>query len=336
MHATARVLDISEHGRHLSLANGFVLIHEGDRELGRVPVEDVAAVMVSAYGTSITTPLVAGLAQHGAVVILCGRNHLPVAWMLPIVGHHAQTRIVAAQVNARRPLHKRLWQYVVQAKIRAQADLLAASGKESALLMGLIGLVRSDDSTNVEARAAQAYWPMLFGPGFRRDREADGVNTVLNYGYTVLRASTARAIVASGLHPSVSIRHRRDPLALADDLMEPFRPIVDACLLRMTPEGRKHVSRESREQLVEALGGRVELDVLRFVQSIANAYVTGRCPTWRRTGVASGAVRSADDHGRYSQGGHPVSAVASEVGLREDAVVGVCEEVSRAACHDGG
>ena len=330
----SRVVDVSEHGQRLSLDRGFLVVGGEDCEIGRVAIDDVGSVLLSAYGTSVTTPLVVALAERGAVIAYCGRNHLPVAWTLPVAGHHAQTRIMAAQVDAGRPLSKRLWRYIVQAKIGAQADALDVRGQSRVMLDGLIEKVRSGDVTNVEAWAAKVYWPALFGSDFKRDREADGVNAVLNYGYTVLRASAARACVASGLHPGVSIQHRRDPLALADDVMEPFRSIVDCRVAALADESRAQVTREVREDLVETLGGDVEIGLLRFVQSIASAYVTGECPVWRRNHVAPGALRPANDYGRDAQGGDPVPARTSTTRLREDPTVGLREEVSGPAEDD--
>lgn len=325
-----RIVEVSEHGRHLSLDRGFLVVREGDEERGRVPLDDIGAVVLSAYGTSYTTPLIVALVERGAIIVTCGKNHLPVAWTLPVVGHHAQTRIVAAQVDAPKPLNKRLWQYIVQTKIAAQADALEALGKSRALLDGLIDQVQSGDPTNVEARAAQAYWPALLGPTFRRDREADGINSVLNYGYTVLRASTARAIVASGLHPSVSIKHRRDPLALSDDVMEPFRPVVDGQVAILAGQDRRHLTWEIRETCVEALGD-VEPDLLRFVQSISKAYVEGIVPKWKvGQHVADRSVRSAGDGGERPQTGYTVSEPPEGFGVRDDAVLGLCAEVPRA------
>ena len=333
MGLATRVVDVSEHGQRISLDRGFLVVSDDSGERGRVPIDDVGALLLSAYGTSCTSPLVVALAERGALVVHCGRNHLPVAWTLPVSGHHAQARIMSAQVDSGRPLNKRLWRYIVQAKIGAQADALAMNGVGRAILDGLVGLVRSGDPANVEARAAHAYWPALFGADFRRDREADGVNAVLNYGYTVLRSSSARACVACGLHPGVSIRHRRDPLALADDVMEPFRPVVDCCVARLAAESRAQVTREVREELVELLGD-VEAGVLRFVRSIAEAYVSGVCPIWKRADVAPSPVRHTNDDGRQPQVGDATTARTSGPRLREDTVLGVHEEVSWFDCHD--
>jgi CRISP-associated protein Cas1 len=294
-----RVIEVSERGRHLSLFQGFVIVSEGSggKELGRVPLDDVGAVIFST-GASCTTPLVVALAERGAVVAMCGKNYLPIAWTLPIVGNYAQTRIVAAQVDASKPLNKRLWQHIVQAKVGSQSAVLKARGQSGAFLEALVDLVQSGDPTNIEARAAQSYWPSLFGEGFRRDREAGGINAVLNYGYTVLRASTARAIVAAGLHPSVSIRHRRDPMSLADDLMEPFRGVVDFHVAQLVDrEGPAlQVTRSVREGLVER-ASRTWQEILNFVRSIADAFVTGVCPKRGRFvfHVADGSVRFANN-----------------------------------------
>jgi CRISP-associated protein Cas1 len=330
----ARVVDVTEHGRRVSLDRGFLVVADLDRELGRVPLDDIGSVMLSAYGTSCTTPLAVALAERGVPVAVCGQNHLPVAWMLPIVGHHAQTRIFAAQVDAKKPMNKRLWKYIVQAKIGAQADAIGATGQERWALDRLVPLVQSGDSANVEGRAAAIYWPTLFGPGFRRDREAPGVNAVLNYGYTVLRSAAARAIVSCGLHPSLSIQHRRDPMALADDLMEPFRPIVDCRVHTLACEGRAHVTREVRADLVELLGGDVDRGLLQFVRSIADAYVGGRCPTWRRGHVAADLLRPADRDDCREEGGPEIPERPSESRIRSVPAVCLREEVSWADDDD--
>jgi len=337
MRLTARVVDVAEHGRRLSLEQGFLVVHDERRaELGRVPLDDVGAVLLHAQGTSCTTPLIAALAHRGAVLAVCDGHHLPVAWTLPVGDHSGQARTIAAQVDAPKPFTKRLWQYVVQAKIASQADVLAVCGKNRALLDGLVGLVRSGDPANVEARAAQAYWPTLFGAAFRRDREAPGINAALNYGYTVLRASVARAVVACGLHPSIGVKHRRDPLALVSDLMEPFRAVVDCRVAIMAVDGRADTSRRSREELVELLGGDIEAGVMRFARSIGDAYLTGVCPVWRRSDVAVGAVRSAGDDTRGSLVSVAVPERPSGPRLREASAVGVHAEVPWGGDDAGG
>jgi CRISPR-associated protein Cas1 len=156
-----------------------------------------------------------------------------------------------AQLAAGQPLCKRLWQILVQAKIEQQGAALAALGRPAAGFRLLARKVRSGDPENVEAQAVRRYWPLLFGEGFRRDRLLPGTDALLNYGYTILRSATARAVVAAGLHPSLGVHHRNraDDFCLVDDLMEPFRPLVDAAVARLAEGGKETVDVEAKREL---------------------------------------------------------------------------------------
>jgi CRISPR-associated protein Cas1 len=250
-----RVLDITEDGRHLSLHRGFLVVEAGGAELGRVPLDDIGVVVANAHGITYSNNLMVALAERGASVVLCGANHHPVAWLWPVDGHHAQAARMRAQMDAPRPLAKRLWQIVVRAKIAQQGAVLRALGKTAGGFQLLARQVRSGDPDNFEAQAARRYWPLMFGDDFRRDRDAPGINALLNYGYTVLRAATARAVVAAGLHPSLGIHHRTrtDPLCLASDLMEPFRPLVDLAVARCQAAGIEQLSRDAKRDLAAVL-----------------------------------------------------------------------------------
>jgi CRISPR-associated protein Cas1 len=149
--------------------------------------------------------------------------------MLPLDAHHVQTERHLAQVEASEPTKKRAWQAIIQAKIAQQGAVLAHFTGDHGGLAAMAQRVKSGDPDNLEAQAAQRYWPRLFGKEFRRDRDADGINALLNYGYAVVRAATARAVVASGLIPSLGVFHRNrgNPFCLADDLLEPYRPYID-------------------------------------------------------------------------------------------------------------
>jgi CRISPR-associated protein Cas1 len=149
--------------------------------------------------------------------------------MLPLDAHHVQTERHRAQVEASLPVKKRIWQAIISAKIAQQGHVLQHFTGDHDGLTPMARRVRSGDPDNLEAQAAQRYWPRLFGKDFRRDREADGVNALLNYGYAVIRAAIARAVVAAGLIPSLGVFHRNraNPFCLADDLLEAYRPFVD-------------------------------------------------------------------------------------------------------------
>lgn len=331
------VVEIIEHGRYLNLDRGFLVVRAEGREVGQVPIDDVSAVIVSA-GCSYSNALVIALAERGVPMVLCGPRHLPVAWLLPVVGHGHQQQVVRAQLEAPESMKRKLWQVIVRMKILGQAAALAREGKESGILRGMVAQVQAGDDSNVEATAAQRYWPLALGVGFKRDRDAEGANALLNYGYTVVRAATARAVVAAGLHPSVSIKHRRDPMALVDDLMEPFRGIVDARVIELLKAGSVEVGRREREALVALLDadsaeGSLSTSIGSFVRWVASVYVEGRLSTRKAwpISVATRVVRPANQNQGGESGCERIQERPSGPRLREDAVVGV-----RAASGDEG
>ncbi len=283
-----RIVDIATDGLHLSAYRGLMLLSRDREEIGRVALDDVAAVIVHAHGVTWTTSLAVELAARGAVLVLCANNHAPVAYLTAIDGHHAQNARLRAQWDAPRPLFKRAWQQIVMAKVRMQASLLAAHGRdEASALQFLSDRVRSGDPDNMEAQAARRYWPALFGPDFRRDRAAGGINGLLNYGYTVMRAMVARSIVASGLHPSIGLHHanRLNAFALADDLVEPFRPLVDALVHQLNDDGVELLDRDAKRRLTGLVTADLEIAgavspvtvcVQRLTQSLAASFESGR------------------------------------------------------------
>ncbi|MGJ3629061.1 type II CRISPR-associated endonuclease Cas1 [Sphingomonas sp. MMS24-JH45] len=236
-----RIVDIAQDGQAPALHRGFLVVGEDRVEVGRIALDDVHAVIVHAHGTTWSANLVATLAERGAPLVFCNAAHAPVAIALPLAGHPAQNARFRAQWDASRPLMKQAWRRIVSAKIAMQGALLSARGVEEGAAFDLLARrVKSGDPDNVEAQAARRYWPLLMGADFRRDRDSPGANALLNYGYAVMRATVARAICAAGLHPTIGIAHanRGNPLALADDLIEPFRPLVDA-LVVATAEGHE-------------------------------------------------------------------------------------------------
>ena len=185
------------------------------------------------------------------------------------------------------PLRKRLWQTLVKAKITQQENTLELLGVSAGNLGELVKRVRSGDPDNVEAQAARRYWPLLFGDSFRRERFGPMPNPLLNYGYTVLRAATARAIVSAGLHPSLGIHHhnRTNSMCLVDDLMEPFRPLVDYTVAGLVADNRQDMSSEVRRDLAAILTmdliterGTTPLQTCleRAAQSLAQSFETGK------------------------------------------------------------
>ena len=195
-------------------------------------------VIVDDVRATYTHAVFVTLLEAGATVLVTGHDHLPAGLMLPLDAHHVQTERHRAQVAASVPVRKRIWQTIVQAKIRQQAIVLEHFTGSHGGLAPMARRVRSGDIDNLEAQAAQRYWPRLFGKAFRRQRGEEGVNALLNYGYAVVRAAVARSVVASGLIPSLGVhhRHRGNPFCLADDLFEPYRPYVDWRVRQLTDE----------------------------------------------------------------------------------------------------
>lgn len=250
-----RIVEIAQDGRHLSADRGHMVVAEKGAEIGRLALDDIAAVITSAHGLSYSNNLLVALAERNAPFILCSANFTPVGYLLAVAGNHRQAARIEAQIAAPLPTGKRLWKSVVQAKIAGQAAVLAELGQPAAPLTALIREVRSGDPANIEARAARLYWPAAYGPKFRRDRGLPGANAMLNYGYTVLRAAAARAIMGAGLHPSIGIHHRNEvnAMRLADDLMEPFRPLTDRVVLGLLRGGETGVTPAVKKRLVDVL-----------------------------------------------------------------------------------
>lgn len=246
-----RIVEIAEEGRYLHVLRGFLIVKERDTEIGRVPLDDVAAVIGNAHGLTFSQTLLAELASREIPLVVCANNHQPVSILWPIEGHHRQAARMDAQLNAAKPLHKRIWQQLVRGKLRWQADTLRQIGAPVAPVSALIDKVRSGDPDNIEAQAARRYWPLLFGPEFRRDPDLPGINALLNYGYAILRASTARAVIAAGLHPGLGVHHQNayNCMRLVDDLMEPYRGCVDHRVWHLQSAGITSVDRDSKREL---------------------------------------------------------------------------------------
>lgn len=196
-----------------------------------VPIEDVSILILEHPQITITHGVMAKLLERNVALISCNSQYHPTGMMLNLCGNSTQAESFSAQNNASVPLKKHLWKQTVQAKIRNQAALLEQLGVEAEVLHRATRDVKSGDSNNRESVAAVYYWPRVFNryPGFMRGREAGYPNNLLNYGYAILRSVMARSLVGSGLHPTIGIFHhnRYNHYCLADDMMEPYRPVVD-------------------------------------------------------------------------------------------------------------
>lgn len=241
----------------LSLADGQAVVVQGDGE-ARFPLEDLAWIVLDTPQTTITGSLLSACMAAGIALVATDETHTPAGVVLPFHRHFRQGEIAHRQVAMGAPLKKRLWQRMVRAKIENQADALRMLGRGGAqTLRQMARQVGSGDPGNVEARAARYYWTQLW-PDFRREDEGDRRNKLLNYGYAVMRAGVARSLVATGLLPAFGVNHASvtNAFNLADDLVEPFRPFVDAAAWAATGKGqpsRAELSRDDRHAMASIL-----------------------------------------------------------------------------------
>ena len=253
-----------------------------------IPIEDVGVVVLEDRQITITNGAMDALLHNNCAVVTCDEKHMPAGLLLPLEGHTVQSERFRWQIEASLPLKKQLWQQTVQAKIRNQASVLGRmSGTEVRCMIAWANDVKSGDSENLEGRAAAYYWRRLFPEmeSFTRDREGDAPNNLLNYGYAIVRAVVARALVASGLLPTLGIHHhnRYNAFCLADDIMEPYRPYVDElvteilrtgvdCSVLTTDLKRQLLGLPVREVVIDGHRSPLMVAVTQTTASLAKCY----------------------------------------------------------------
>lgn len=295
----ARIIDIASDGRYLHAERGFLVVEATKAETARVPLADVGGLIGSGYGLRFSAELLVRLAEQGSPTILCDQKKRPRAMVIPLDSHHQQGERFKLQAEAKIGLRNRLWKQVVQAKLRAQAQTLKAFDQPFLALQRLSARVKAGDPSNIEAQGARQYWGLLFGSAFRRDPDLGGINACLNYGYTVLRSMTARAIASVGLHPGLGLHHANafNSCALADDLMEPLRPVVDATVKALHRQDQDlDLDRNSKRIIVLSLFRQIATDagdtpIAFALERLAYSYVE----------VLSGARRSLELPGHLSE-----------------------------------
>jgi len=324
-----RTIEISRNPAHLAISRGQLLIipkdpgderssrHGRDHGEGavrlaaspdrtslatlrnRIPAEDIGLLVVDHIQTTYTHSVLATLVASGAAVVICGDDHLPVGLLLPMSSHTEQVWRVADQIDCSTVLRKQLWQRLVRAKIEAQARNLSPDTPQRATLTALARRVRSGDAGNLEAQGARIYWQALFPPTanwrFKRSpgsgHDATPPNNLLDYGYAILRAAVARALVGAGLMPVIGIQHsnRSNAFCLADDLVEPLRPMIDRRVKRLFEAGRVALDQPTKAELLLVLTASVQTGVgdsttvgpldaalTRYAASLAQSYANGQ------------------------------------------------------------
>ncbi len=230
-------------GNKCSLTTKYeqLVIKTAERE-ATVPIEDIGFVVLENQESYISIPALSKLVDNNVSVIFCDEKHMPKSMLLNLDGHHIQQELFRNQINASEPLKKQLWQQTIKAKIENQSAHLKLLCKNKSPLDYYASKVLSGDADNREGAGAAYYWKHLFEFDFKRGRYGDYPNLFLNYGYIVLRAAVARALAGSGLLPTLGIHHHNkyNAFCLADDIMEPYRPIVDAKVMEIMQNYDEH------------------------------------------------------------------------------------------------
>lgn len=233
-------LEISERAARLSLSHRQLVIRLDEVER-KFPCEDIGVLILQNPAISLSAAILNALLKSGAVVVICDDRHLPSGLLLPTISHSELVPRMMSQIEALLPARKKVWKAIVKAKIKAQAHEVGLPARTA--LLRLSESVRSGDPDNYEAQAAKIYWASMFKEQYETNDKRDPksgsfFNSALNYGYAIIRASVARAIVAAGLNPALGVFHHRrnNPFCLADDIMEPLRPLVDRTVKKMIAE----------------------------------------------------------------------------------------------------
>lgn len=268
-----RTIEISREPLHLAVKLDQLQLWRSVPEtdlVASIPCEDVGFVVVDNAAATYSHAALARLVDFGAVVVFCNDKHLPSGLLLPMVNHPEVVWRLQEQIALPQPVRKQLWRQIVMAKIRGQAANLPEESVAHRYLLALARQVKSGDVSNVEAHAAKVYWSAWLkeqtekeDTPFRRDPDsADGINAMLNYGYAIVRAAVARALVSAGLHPALGLHHhhRANAFCLADDMLEPLRPMVERTVRALNQEGQTVLDPAGKRALLSLLTATVRVE----------------------------------------------------------------------------
>ena len=234
----------------------IVITFKDNKDTVTRPIEDIGFVVIENPQVSISVPLLNELADNNVSVIFCDKKQMPRTMLMTLEGNTTQQESYKFQMEASAPMKKNVWKQLVECKIRNQALLLDTLGKNGDALKPYYMNVKSGDTDNREGAAAREYWSRIFYDGFKREREGESPNNLLNYGYTILRAAVARALIGSGLYPAFGVFHRNryNAFPLADDVMEPYRPFVDEIVYHLYYDGAvSELDSQSKGKLLRVL-----------------------------------------------------------------------------------
>lgn len=257
-----RIIEVST-ASYLHINRRQLVIEQAGNVVGTVPIEDLGVLVIANLANVLTQQLLSDCAENNVVVVLCSDKYLPVSILMPLSGHSTHALVLREQISAKKTIEKRIWQQIVRSKLKAQAGLLTVMNGNTAYLDRLVEQVKVGDTGNCEAQGARYYWQALFGKEFRRNTGMDGINSLLNYGYTIVRACVARALVGAGLHPAIGLQHcnQYNDFALVDDMLEPLRPMVDNKVFELCAGiSEPQLTRDVRTELMQLTSATCEIN----------------------------------------------------------------------------
>jgi len=249
-----RTIEISKPA-YLRLKNKQLEITRNQSIVGSIPIEDLGVLLLAHPQITVTQRLMVECSSNNVAITNCDQQHLPISITLALYSHTTHTKVLRTQHGISIVRQKQLWKYIVQTKLKEQAETLKRVDANHKPILGMINTVKSGDKSNIEAQAAKRYWRLLFDDEFRRNPESTGLNALLNYGYAIIRAMVARSLVGTGMHPAIGLNHHNqyNPYCLADDVMEPFRPWVDEVVHKLANDGCNEICTESKQALLSLL-----------------------------------------------------------------------------------
>ncbi len=263
---------------YLSLKdNQLVITFKDNKDTVTRPIEDIGFVVIEHPEVSVSIPVLNELADNNVSVVFCDKKKMPKTMLMTLEGNTTQQESYKYQMEASAPTKKNIWKQLVECKIKNQALLLNKVGKNGDVLKPYYMNVKSGDTDNREGAAAREYWGRIFDEGFKREREGEPPNSLLNYGYTILRAAVARALIGSGLYPAFGVFHRNryNAFPLADDVMEPYRPFVDEIVFHLYyDEAISELDNQTKGKLLRVLFSDVKMGKVTRPLEIALSLTT--------------------------------------------------------------
>lgn len=280
-----RIVEISNPA-YLRSSKRQLLIQQKGELRGSIPFEDLHVIILCHPQITVSQATLQQCLVFNVPLIVCDEKHLPTGFLYAPVSNSLHSKLIRYQAKAKLPLKKRLWKAMVFSKVTHQGKLLIRLGRSGHQIIHLSKKIRSGDPDNFESQAASLYWMELFGKDFRRDRNQTGINALLNYGYSILRASTARALAGCGLNCALGVFHHNqyNPFCLADDLMEMARPLVDEKVWSIISEYRPEVTTAAKAKLLDMVNSEVGFQGNRYflthalqrsARSLAEAFLSG-------------------------------------------------------------